>query len=53
MLADGAGIPLTKVRALCTPPGYYSHPSAITNWNKLSLPGREDILAPEALLSII
>lgn len=53
ILADGAGIPLTKVRALCTPPGCYSHPTAITNWNKVSLPGREDILVLEALLSII
>lgn len=53
ILANGAGIPLIKVRTLCTPPGYYSHPSAITNWNKLSLPGREEILALEALLSIV
>lgn len=46
--------PSLKMRTLCTPPGYYSHPIVITtNRNKLNLQEREAILALQALLSII
>lgn len=49
----GQASPSLEIVTLCTPQNYCHSIVITTNGNKLSMPGREDILALQALLSVL